>query len=291
MNSMTGFGRAGIKRKEYKLDVELAAVNSRFLEPIFRMPRAMAPFENQARELIGKHLNRGKITVTVNLEESPEAFASSLINQKAAEAYYRQLIQLKKKLKLAGEIEIGHVLANPDLLAAHDEGLDQSLLWGDFEKILLKAMGELQKMRAAEGRHLQQEMVRRVNKVDGLVDRLEKRSPATVAAYKARLEKRIKELGDGIELDESRLAEEVTVFADRADVTEECTRLRSHISQFLTTLKQDGDAGKRLNFILQEMSREANTISSKSVSTDTSTYAIELKEEVEKLREQAQNIE
>jgi uncharacterized protein (TIGR00255 family) len=291
MNSMTGFGRAGIKKKEYKMDVELAAVNSRFLEPIFRMPRVMAQFENQARDLIGKHLNRGKITVTVNLEESPEAFASSLLNQKAAVAYYHQLVELKKKLKLPGEIEIGHVLAHPDLLSSHDEGLDQSRLWGDFEKILLQALKELQDMRNAEGRHLQKEMTTRLKKVDGLVTRLEKRSPVTVAAYKARLVKRIKDLGEGVDVNESRLAEEVTVFADRADVTEECTRLRSHISQFLATLKQDGDAGKRLNFILQEMSREANTISSKSVSTDTSTYAIELKEEVEKLREQAQNIE
>jgi len=291
MNSMTGFGRARIRRKDYRLQVELSSVNGRFLECVFRMPRILAGAESKTRELLAQYISRGKITVTVNLEESASAAGAAAIDPDIAEAYYRQLRRLKKKLKLPGRIELSHVVAQPELLVNPEKGLDEERLWPDLQKLLRKAVRELVKMRASEGRNLKRDMKKRLTEGLKLVSAIEKQAPKNVKAYKGRLLKRIKELAKGIDIDGQRLAEEVTIYADRADVTEECTRLRSHIDLFLSTLSGSDDIGKRLNFILQEMGREANTIGSKSIDPRTSIHAIALKEEVEKLREQAQNIE
>lgn len=291
MKSMTGFGRAEVSRHGYKLHVELSSVNSRFLECVFRMPRLLAGAEGKLKELLGQKLLRGKVTVTVNLEETPEAAATSLIDVKAVTAFHAHLTQIRKKLNLPGQVELSHILAFSQLLTSANEGMDEERLWPDLKVVMGRALDDLEKMRAAEGRNLKRDLTQRLKAVTKLVDGIEKQAPLDVGAYKQRLEKRIKDLTSGAGIDAQRVAEEVTVFADRSDVTEECIRLRSHVDIFGTTLKGDGEAGKRLNFILQEMGREANTIGSKALSSKTSTYAIQLKEEIEKLREQAQNIE
>lgn len=291
MNSMTGFGRAEIRRKDYRLQVELSSVNGRFLECIFRMPRILAGAESKIKEVIARNIYRGKITITVNLEESAVVAGAAGIDTEIAAAYYRQLRRLRKRLQLPGEVELGHVVAQPELLINPGKGLDEERLWPDLSKLLNKALSELKRMRASEGRNLRRDMSARLGAALKLVTTIEKQAPRNVHAYKGRLHKRIRELGQGIEIDSQRLAEEVTIYADRSDVTEECTRLRSHIDLFSATLSNDGDIGKRLNFIIQEMGREANTIGSKSIAPRTSAHAIALKEEIEKLREQAQNIE
>lgn len=291
MNSMTGFGRAEIRRKEYRLQVELSSVNSRFLECIFRMPRVLAGAESKVKEIVSRNIARGKLTVTVNLEESAAAMGAAGIDPDIAEAYYRQLKRVKKKLNLPGQVELGHIVAQPELLVNPGRGLDEERLWPDLKKLMDAALRELKRMRSAEGRNLKRDMKTRLRGALKFVDSIEKQAPKNVAAYKARLQKRINELAQGVAVDQQRLAEEVTIYADRADVSEECTRLRSHIDQFSLALREDGEVGKRLNFILQEMGREANTIGSKSVNARTTNYAIALKEEIEKLREQAQNIE
>lgn len=291
MNSMTGFGRSEIRRRDYKLRVELASVNSRFLECVFRMPRLLAGAEGQLKEMVNQKISRGKITITVNLEESPEAAAKALIDQRTATAFYDHLVGLKKRLKLAGDITLSHVLAFPQLLAETAEAMDEARLMPDLMKAMTGAVAELRRMRAVEGNHLKRDMLKRLRRLTRLVAAVEKQSPENIAAYRQRLEKRIYELGNGIALDPQRLAEELTLYADRCDVTEECIRLGSHVKMFAETLEADAEAGKRLNFILQEMGREANTIGSKSLSGTTSAHAITLKEEIEKLREQAQNIE
>jgi uncharacterized protein (TIGR00255 family) len=288
---MTGFGRAEVSRHGFKLHVELSSVNSRFLECVFRMPRLLAGAEGKLKELIGQKLLRGKVTITVNLEETPEAAATSLVDIKAVTSFHAHLTQIKKKLKLPGQVELGHILAFSQLLSSVNEGMDEERLWPDLKIVMGRALDDLEKMRAAEGRNLKRDLSQRLKAVSKLVDGIERQAPQDVEAYKQRLEKRISDLTGGAGIDAQRVAEEVTVFADRSDVTEECIRLRSHVDMFGATLKGDGEAGKRLNFILQEMGREANTIGSKALSSETSTYAIQLKEEIEKLREQAQNIE
>ncbi len=291
MNSMTGYGRAEVSRKEYRLCIELSSVNGRYLECIFRMPRTLIGLEAKIRELIGKNISRGKVTVVVNLEESPVVAAEALIDFRVAGGYYNQLLKLKKKLNLPGRIEIGHVVAYPDLLAGNNERLSEIKIWPDLENLITRAVNDLYKMRVAEGRNLKRDINQRLKHAAGLVRSIEKQSPKNVIAYRQRLIKRIHEWSNGLELDPGRVAEEVTIYADRSDLTEECIRLRSHLDMFGATMKSGGETGKRLNFILQEMGREANTISSKALSGTTSTRAIELKEEIEKLREQIQNIE
>jgi uncharacterized protein (TIGR00255 family) len=291
MKSMTGFGRAEIRRKDYSLQIELSAVNSRYLECIFRMPRILAGVESKIKETIGKDLSRGKLTITVNLDESPHKTGAAAIDLEMAEAYYRQLKRLKKKLRLPGEVDLSQLVAQPELLVNPSRGLDEERLWPDLKKLLKAALTDLKKMRADEGRFLRRDMKKRLQGIKKLITAIEKQSPRNIAAYRKRLQKRIKDMGNGIELDPQRLAEEVTVYADRSDVSEECTRLKSHLALYNETLENSGDSGKRLNFILQEMGRESNTIGSKAVDSKTSALAIELKEEIEKLREQAQNIE
>lgn len=291
MNSMTGFGRAEVCHRDYKLQVEMASVNSRFLECTVRMPRLLAAVENRVREIIGQKLTRGKVTITVNLEETGSAGPGRSLNVEQAMAHYKKLLQIKKRLHLPEEIELDHILAYSQTLAGTETALSETKLWPDLKKLLLIALSDLQKMRSAEGENLKKDMSRRLKVIGKSVTLIEKQLPLDISAYRQKLEKRLQELGNGLELDPHRLAEEVTIYADRSDVSEECTRLRSHLSMFATTLQGDGEAGKRLNFVLQEMGREANTIGSKALSRDISTLAIEIKEEIEKVREQAQNIE
>ena len=291
MNSMTGFGRAELRKKDYSIQIELSSVNSRYLECIFRMPRLLAGVENKIKEILSSNLSRGKVTITVNLEESLIRSGGGMIDPDLVEAYYRQLKRLQKKLGVPGEVTMAQLVAHPEMLINPDKGLDEERLWPDLKKLLLKALNDLKKMRADEGHNLQRDMKKRIQYAKKLVTQIAKHAPENVSAYRTRLEKRIKDVGNGVQLDAQRLAEEVTVYADRSDISEECTRLNSHFALFKETLGNSGDAGKRLNFILQEMGREANTIGSKSIDPRTSRHAIPLKEQVEKLREQAQNIE
>jgi uncharacterized protein (TIGR00255 family) len=291
MNSMTGFGRAETSRKDFRLSLELSSVNGRFLECIFRMPRNLAGLEAKIREIIAKKFVRGKITITVNLEESPTAAAQSLVNFNLAEGYYKQLVKLRKKLGIGGDIEIGQVIANPQLLINTNDRLHEDKIWPDLKKLVIKATNELQRMRQVEGRNLQKDIKYRLRNISRLIGKIEKQVPKNVIEYRNRLQRRIKELGEGLELDPARLSEEITIYADRSDLTEECVRLTSHLAMFSAAIKSPTDIGKKLNFILQEMGREANTISSKSLSGKTSNFAIDMKEEIEKLREQVQNIE
>ncbi len=291
MNSMTGFGRAELRTEKIHVQVELASVNSRYLETIFRMPRVLAGFESQIKELLTEKISRGKVTITVNMEESPVSAIESMIDPEVAEAYYNHLCNLKKRLNIHGDVTMEHLLANPQMLGAVNQGLEDDDLWPNLKKLIETALAEMIKMRQSEGRNLKKDMTERLKHVTDMVRHIEKLAPENVATYRERLEKRVKEIGNGVEIDPQRLAEEVTVYADRSDVTEECIRLKSHVKMFRETLKDHAEAGKRLNFILQEMGRESNTIGSKSLSSETARHAIELKEEIEKLREQVQNIE
>jgi uncharacterized protein (TIGR00255 family) len=182
-------------------------------------------------------------------------------------------------------------LSNPDLLMGGREDVDAARIWPAVKKLLLKACDELTGMRRKEGRNLQRDMTRRIKTATSVVRKVERLSPKNTEEYRRRLESRVRELSGETEIDQRRLAEEVTIYADRSDVTEECIRLKSHLGMFTDALKTTSDVGKRLNFILQEMHREANTLGSKASSGQISELAIQLKEEIEKLREQAQNIE
>lgn len=289
MNSMTGYGRAELRRKDYKISIDLASINSRYLESLCRMPRSLAGLESKIKEVVSSNISRGKITITVNIEISPSSV--QIIDMGAAKTYYKQLKSIKQKLKLKGDLDISQIASAREVLVNPQETYDANGLWPEIDKLLNKAIRDLKKMRAAEGKNLTKDMKKRCRQIGLFIKELEKQASSNVSEYKKRLEKRITDLGEGIQLDPSRLAEEVTVYADRSDITEECIRLKSHLDLFISTLNNSTPAGKRLTFILQEMGRESNTIGSKSLTGKTSGIAIEIKEEIEKLREQAQNIE
>ncbi len=288
---MTGFGRAEQNSKFGRLTVEISSVNSRFLELSIRLPRPYASLEPKVRETLNSSVKRGKLSLFVNLVESESQTNGATINEAAARKCYGQLDRLRKELGLAGEITVGDLLRSPDFFSAERSEPDLDALWEVVKKTLLKALKSLLTMRAREGKALATDMRQRLKAMAGILRDIEKATEGATKLYADRLAARVEELLSGQKPDPSRLEEEIAMFADRTDIAEECTRFRSHIEQFVGTLKQKDAAGRRLNFILQELNREVNTIGSKGSAFDISANVISLKEEIEKLREQVQNLE
>ncbi|MBN1212438.1 MAG: YicC family protein [candidate division Zixibacteria bacterium] len=291
MNSMTGYGHAELKTKLGRFIVEISSVNSRFLDYYIKLPRQLYSLEIKIKELVAEKISRGKVNINVELEESESVPGKYTINEKAVREYYRQLLSLKKSLKLAGELTIRDLLLLPDVAEPELLTYDLDGIWKKLQKVIQKAIGEMIVMREQEGRALASEMKVRLAQMDRTAAEIEKKSANAVDVYREKLTRRIKELLDTPLADANRLEEEVILFADRTDITEELTRLRIHIEQFGKTLKQKEQIGKKLNFILQEMNRETNTIGAKCSEFSISSQVIHLKEEIEKLREQVQNIE
>lgn len=291
MQSMTGFGRAEKKTKAGVWTAEISTVNNRYLEYTIRLPRHLNALEMPIRQLLAEQLNRGKITLTVNFEEAEESDGRYPINKAAARAYFRQLESIRKELKLKPEISINDLLALPAVSLPEKEEAADDRTWKALQPVIAKAVKELSSMRAKEGEAMARDMKQRLALAKDLISKVEKQTPEIVKALREKLLVRVKELMTEPIRDEVRLEEEIAYIADRTDVSEECTRFRSHLDQYAETLKRKEPVGKRLNFILQEMNREVNTIGSKCSDIAISSIVIQLKEEVEKLREQVQNVE
>ncbi len=291
MNSMTGFGKAEIKTKVGTFTVEMSSVNNRFLEIHVRQPRQFASLETKTRSLLSSTLVRGKVNVFLNFSEPDGAARKYPINVDAARAYHKRLKALKKDLKLSGDISLQDLLVLPEVASTPSEHIDDSLYWPHIEKTVKKALDEMVRMRRREGAAIEKDMKTRLKTLGDLTKKVVTGADGVVDRYREKLNKRIADLLDGPIPDKLRLEEEIAIVADRADITEECTRLYSHLDQCRQTLGSDGPVGKKLNFILQELNREANTIASKCTEIEISRTAIAIKEEIEKLREQIQNIE
>lgn len=291
MNSMTGFGRNEKKTKLGLISVEIASVNNRFLEFSIRMPRMLYALETSVRQLVGEKVNRGKFSILINIEPTDDAAAKYPINAAAAKAYYTQLEKIRTRLKIGHEVTVNDLVVLPDLASPEKDDLSSEDAWKLMEPVVERALAELIAMRKKEGAALTRDMRKRLKSMTDHVKQIEKVAPRHVREYRDKLRARVDELLDTPRRDSLRLEEEVAYLAERTDITEECIRLKSHIKQYRETLGRDEPNGKRLNFILQEMNREVNTIGSKSADLDISATVITLKEEVEKLREQVQNVE
>ena len=291
MMSMTGFGKAEISTKLGTFAVEVSSVNNRFLEVQIRQPRPFTPLENNLRELVAKYVNRGKIQVFVAFEESSVSASKYAINMEALAAYHRQLTKLKRDLKLAGEVELRELLVLPEVAEPRPLTLDQELIWAGLQKAADKALRDMVRMRLREGAALAKEFAARLEVLTRLTRQLIEDSSGAVRKYREKLTVRLDELLGGRVVDQVRIEEEIALMAERTDITEECTRLLSHIDQCRKKLREKGAVGKTLNFILQELNREANTVASKSTEIEISRASIAIKDEVEKMREQIQNIE
>jgi uncharacterized protein (TIGR00255 family) len=291
MNSMTGFGRADLTTKFGSLTVEVSSVNGRYLEISARLPRPLAALESRVRDFLSSQLTRGQISVFISFGGSNNGSAASHINKVAAAVLVKELRALKKEHKLVGDVTLHDLLLVPDVVESAADALDLDQMWKSIEKGLTKAVSDLLVVRKKDGQSMAADMKKRLDVLIKTVQQVEKKSANSVQVYRDKLADRINTLLTNQPRENLRLEEEITIFAERTDITEEITRFKSHIELYRDTLGQKEPSGKRLNFILQEMNREANTIGSKCADFDVSNLAITLKEEIEKLRELVQNVE
>ncbi|MDH4223184.1 MAG: YicC family protein [candidate division Zixibacteria bacterium] len=289
--SMTGYGKAESITNDFKVVVEINSVNNRFLEVQFRLPKFFASLESRLKEKISKKITRGKVNYNLTWEENVPPSSYVKLNEEAAEIYHTIFEQLKKKFDLSGDLEVEDFINLPDLIKIEKEDYDLEKAWQVISGVTDEALAELNRMRNSEGSNISIDLRDRIEKLNQVIQKIEELACQNVESYRDRLQKRMSEFLAGKDLDEGRLAQEVAFMAERSDVTEECVRFRSHNQQFLNALEEKAPVGKRLTFLLQEMNREANTISSKALSAPISRLVIHLKEEIEKLREQIQNIE
>ena len=291
MNSMTGYGKADLKNKKLAISIEITSVNNRFLEYSFRLPRQLSFLEPRFKELTAAKLNRGKITVTINYEDYDIGIDKLVVNKKLAEEIFHQLDGLKKKYDLGGDIEIGHFLGFSDVFRIEKADDVEAKIWPCMKTAVNRALNDLIEMRSREGGNLKLDLAKRLKMLFSGIKKIEKLCPQNVSVYRERLSQKINNvLGDSVP-NANRLEEEIAILAERCDITEECVRFTSHLEQFKADMEKDGPVGKRLNFILQEMNREVNTIGAKAGNANIAHLVVELKEEIEKMREQVQNIE
>jgi uncharacterized protein (TIGR00255 family) len=289
--SMTGYGTAELVQENLKAMVEISSVNNRFCEIQFRLPKHLSPLEPKLKEMILSKITRGKVSFMLNWEEAVPVESFVKLNEEAADVYFNIMKQLKERYGLAGDIRLDQFFNLPDLVKVEKAETDLELAWGVVSGITQQALEEFNRMRKAEGKKLAQDMTERISALNQTILKIKKLTPKCTQAYRQKLESRIKELVDNSKVDQHRLELEVALMAEKSDITEECVRFKSHNDQFLSALKEHAPVGKRLTFLLQEMNREANTIGSKAADAEISQKVIFLKEEIEKLREQSQNIE
>ncbi|MEE9552677.1 MAG: YicC/YloC family endoribonuclease [candidate division Zixibacteria bacterium] len=288
--SMTGFGRAATETGNNKITVEINTVNNRFLDYQIRLPRTIAPLEQNIKTLLNGIFNRGKISISISWEQVQGADVLVLDEEKT-ESYMKIYELLKGKYGLSDKPAFRDFVALPDLVKSSKEEDDLDSIWNDLKTAISEAAEAVVKMRLAEGENLVADLLSRSKQINSVTSQIEELAPANVVAYKEKLQARINELMGQTPVDEQRIAMEISIFSEKSDITEECTRLKSHLSQLESSLKENKPIGKRLNFILQELNREINTIGSKSSDYEISSRVISVKEEIERLREQVQNIE
>jgi uncharacterized protein (TIGR00255 family) len=292
MKSMTGFGRGSASGDDFTVAVEIKTVNNRYLDIHLRLSQELSPLEMIIRKRVGARLARGRIDLNINFERT--GATTYEVNRPLIAGYVGAMREIQQEFNLAGDIDISSVARLPGALAPARDGLGEVNTAG-LERALDEALDSLELMRANEGAALAEEMRSRLGKIEAEVPVIEAASAGLADAYRQRLQKRIGELvtrgGQAMELDAGRLAQEVAYLADRSDISEELARLRSHIEQFRAALDVDGEVGKRLDFLLQELNREANTVLSKSTEISIKDAGLAIKAEIEKLREQVQNVE
>ena len=293
MKSMTGYGRGESARDGFKITVELSAVNRRQPEISVNLPRELEMLESPVRDAINAQVARGRVTARIGIHAADgKSSARAHINLPLAKAYATELSRLAKSLKISGEVSLDQILRAPGVFQTDEELVDAESIWPVVEKALKQALAALVKMREREGAHLAEDLALRIGVMRQSAGKIQKQSPETAENYRKHLLERIKSAGiEAIAPDDERLLKEVVVFADRSDITEELTRLQSHFQQFEDCRKSKEPVGRTLDFLAQEMNREVNTIGSKANDAVISREVVTLKAELERFREQAQNVE
>lgn len=288
--SMTGYGKGTASKNKTSVEVEVKSVNSRFFETSLKLPSILSSYDYEIRELIKAKVQRGKLSVVIHFKKDGIENGFISVDMNKLSNHLRQIKKIKKAAGIKEEIKLEHLLSTKEIFAAQDSELTKS----EFELVksaLNKALDKLLLMKKKEGAELSLDFSKRIEKISKKIDQIEDNFKNSISEYHNKLKQRIQELIGNVELNEDRLNLELALIADRSDITEECVRLKSHLKFFNETLKKEKEPGKKLNFLCQEMNRETNTISSKSISTDIIHASVLIKEEIEKIREQVQNIE
>lgn len=292
VKSMTSFGRASNEEgSKYLFSVEMKSVNSRYLDVSVKLPRNIIALEERIRKLVNEKLSRGKVDVFINQKSYSNGDGVAKLNLKLAESYFNALKEIEKNFAVKNDITVTQIARFSDVITIVEEEDSIEEIFSIIKPLISEALVMMDKMRRVEGEKLKEDIISKIYEIETIVDNIESIADRVPSNYKKRLETRIKELLEGYEIDESRIAQEIAIISDKSAVDEEITRLRSHLNQVRKTFEEEGQIGRKLDFIIQEMNREANTIASKSSDMDMTNYVINIKNLIEKIREQVQNIE
>lgn len=288
---MTGFGRAEVLEGNTKFTVEIKSVNHRYLDVNIKMPKKLNFFESTIRNLLKEYMERGKVDLFITYEDFNEDTGSLKFNKALAAEYLNYLNQMAEDFEIENDVRVSTLSRYPEVFTLEEQAIDEDQLWAVLEKALRLACEKFVESRKAEGENLKIDLLQKLDEILASVSFIEERAPEILKDYRTRLEEKIKEVLADRQLDDARIATEVTIYADKICVDEETVRLRSHVNSAKDTLQKGGSVGRRLDFILQEMNREANTILSKANNLEISDTGIDLKTNIEKVREQIQNLE
>ncbi len=289
---MTGYGRAELSKHGMTVSVEVRSVNSKYLDVTTRLPRTLSHKEKDVKEIVRTFLNRGSLNVTVKLEKESNGEPSLKINAAAAKSYFKLLNQLRKTLKVREQVRLEHLLNFSEIMEPVDTEEIDTKEWELVDETIRQAMEQLNAMRANEGKELAKDFEKRILWIDQTLNEIERLSVNRIPEERKRLQERLAQiLDDKTIIDQNRLELEIALLAERLDITEECVRFRTHNKFFREAIRNEATPGRKLNFLIQEMNREANTIGSKSNDAAIAHFVVQVKEELERVREQLQNIE
>jgi uncharacterized protein (TIGR00255 family) len=290
ISSMTGYGKGVAGDKNYSVEIEVKSVNSRFLDIYTKLPGTLMNREYDIREMIKNNISRGKLSVILQFKSSGPENSAAVLDKEKLKSYIASLKQIKKISGITEKLKLEHIVYNRDLFAQNDKEYGEDIL-KLIKNALETALNQLKKMRRNEGKELAKDLKRRINIIEEKVNVIQDESGKSFNEYFGKLKERMKGLIEDVTTYTDRLELELALIADKAEITEECVRLKSHLKFFLESMDKDDEPGRKLNFLCQEMNREANTISAKTISTSISHNSVLIKEEIEKIREQIQNIE
>lgn len=291
IKSMTGFGRCELAREERRITVEMKSVNHRYLDVNIRMPKKLNQFESAIRNFLKQYMERGKVDLFLTYEDFTENKMNLRYNGELAAEYVSYIRQMAQQFQLEEDLTAAKLSRYPEIFSMEEQAVDEKQLWNFLEEGLALACRQFVTSRIEEGENLKADLLEKLSNMSRYVEGIEARSPGIVEEYRGKLKAKVEELLGDTQIDEGRLAAEITIYADKICTDEELVRLKSHIQGTQAALKEGGSIGRKLDFIAQEMNREANTILSKANDLEVSNLAIDLKTEIEKLREQIQNIE
>lgn len=291
IRSMTGYGRSEFLSDSCRIAVEIKSVNNRYLDISIKMPRLLNQLEAQIRAELKKHMKRGKVDVFISYEDLTESNMAVKYNARIAQEYWRHFQEMAETFGIENDISVSTLARFPDVFTMEEEPVDPEGIWENLEKTIHEAAEMFEEARIREGEFLRTDLLNKLDEMEQHVAFISAQAPALIEEYRRSLREKVAELLEASSIDDSRIAQEVTIYADKVCVDEELVRLQSHIQATREELSKEGSIGRKLDFIAQEMNRESNTILSKSDDREVSDHAIELKTSVEKIREQVQNIE